>query len=75
MAELWQSFGNNIVNILPRSPFAAWIDNAQSLPYMNYVNWVIPFGDMLQIFGVWLSAVAVFYLAQIVLRWVKVIQG
>lgn len=75
MQELWNTFGEQIVNILPRSPFADYIAKAEQLPYMSWVNWVIPFGDMVKVFGLWLGCVAVFYLAQVVLRWVKVIQG
>ena len=75
MGELWQAFGNTITNILPKSPFAPWISQAQQLPYMSYLNWFIPFGEIIQVFGAWLGCVAIFYLAQIVLRWVKVIQG
>lgn len=75
MQELWESFGHTITNILPRSPFAEFINNAQQMPYMSWVNWVIPFGDMLKVFGAWLGAVAIFYGIQIVLRWLKVVQG
>ena len=75
MGELWQSFGNTIVNILPKSPFLQYIQPFAESQYIAWLNWFIPFGDIIVIFGSWLGCVAVFYLAQIVLRWVKVIQG
>lgn len=75
MQELWEAFGKAIPQILRKSPFAPWISQAQQLPYMSYLNWFIPFGEILEVFGAWLVCVAVFYAAQIVLRWVKVIQG
>ena len=74
MQELWQAFGDKIVNVLPRSPFLQFIENVE-MPYLPYLNWLIPVREMVQVFGAWLGAIAVFYLVQIVLRWVKVIQG
>lgn len=75
MAELWQSFGDSLLNILPRSPFRDFIASFETFPGLSWLNWLIPVGTLLEIFGAWLGAVAVFYLAQIVLRWLKVIQG
>lgn len=75
MQELWQAFGDKIQNLLPLSPFAPWIDKLEAWPALEWLNWLIPVGEMVEVFGLWLKCVAVFYLAQIVLRWVKVIQG
>ena len=75
MSELWNSFGDVITNILPMSPFRGFIQSIGQLPYLGWLNWFIPIQDLITIFGAWLGAVAIFYLYQIVLRWVKVIQG
>lgn len=75
MQALWQAFGDKVVNMLPRSPFKQWIDAAQEFPALGWLNWLIPVGTLVQIFGAWLGCVAIFYLAQVVLRWLKVIQG
>lgn len=75
MSELWEAFGDVITNILPRSPFRGFIDSIGQLPFLGWLNWFIPVQDLITIFAAWLGAVAVFYLYQIVLRWVKVIQG
>lgn len=75
MQELWQAFGDKIQSILPASPFAPWIEQMETWPALAWLNWLIPVGDMVKVFGAWLGCVAIFYLAQVVLRWVKVIQG
>lgn len=75
MQELWNAFGHSLTNILPKSPFASFIDSAQEWPGLAWLNWVCPVGELIQIFGAWLACVAAFFLVQIVLRWVKVIQG
>lgn len=71
--SLWGSFGEKIANVLPKSPFTPIIEWVQNLPYLSFVNWFVPIGDMLSMLGVWLSAIAVYYLAMVVLRWLKVI--
>lgn len=75
MQELWDAFGHVITNILPLSPFRGFIQSIGELPFLGWLNWFIPVQDLVTIFAAWLGAVAVFYLYQIVLRWVKVIQG
>lgn len=75
MAELFNQFGQSITNILPLSPFTNFINSIQNLPFLGWLNWFVPVKQLCEIFGLWLGAVAVFYLYQIVLRWVKVIQG
>ena len=75
MNELWNSFGDVITNILPRSPFSGFIQSIGNLPFLGWLNWFVPVEQLVNIFGAWLAAVALFYLYQIVLRWVKVIQG
>lgn len=61
-----------IINILPTSPFLLVEDI--ELPYLSELNWVIPFNLFLSILGYWISAIAIYYGVQIILRWVKVIQ-
>lgn len=75
MDELFQSFGHVLQNILPLSPFRNVILQAQDIPCIGWINWLVPVGSLLEIFGAWLIAYAGFILYQIVLRWLKVIQG
>ena len=48
---------------------AATVDNET----LQYVNWFIPIDDFIVIGQAWLVAIGIFYLYQVVLRWLKVI--
>lgn len=61
-----------LINILPTSPFL--VVESLEIPYLNNLNWILPVDLFLSILGYWVSAIAIYYLVQIVLRWVKVIQ-
>ena len=75
LAEYFQQFGYKIVNFLPKSPFISYLNQWADSKYLKWLNWFIPWNTILSIFGAWLGCVATFYLVQIVLRWLKVIQG
>lgn len=62
-----------LATILPLSPFVDFIATLDSLPYLGWLNWFIPIGDMLRVFAVWLTAVGLFYGYSILLRWLKVL--
>ncbi len=42
--------------------------------WLQFVNWFIPVGTFVSIFEAWLFGVGVYYIYQIVLRWIKVIE-
>ena len=67
----------NIIKLLPESPIVSGLEAAETFSFsqwLPFVNWFVPFGTILQITGVWLTAIALYYVYQIVLRWVKVIE-
>lgn len=64
---------DTIVNLLPRSPFAAFIDQFAGLPFLGYLNWFIPVRQILIVMAAWLAAVSIFYLYSVIMRWVKLI--
>lgn len=63
----------SILDVLPTSPFADYIDDFASLPFLGYLNWFFPVRGCLIVMGTWLTAIAVFYLYSIIMRWVKMI--
>lgn len=65
---------NAMLSFLPDSPFATYLDNTVVNKYLGYVNWFIPVADMIAIGQAWLIAIAVFYIYQALLRWVKAIE-
>lgn len=81
---MFESFYEGIVNLvtkllvyvtslLPRSPFAAFIESFETPSYMGWLNWLIPVPTLLQITLLWLGAISAYYLISIVARWIKVI--
>ena len=74
MNELGDNFLSMLQNVLPLSPFSKYIDEIAQLPYLSYLNWFIPVGEFVAIGTLWLGAISIFYLYQIILRWVKAIE-
>ena len=72
--EIIKQFLNAVLGLLPTSPFIAFIDAFESLPYMGYLNWFIPVSTFIAIGQAWLLSVGIFYLYSIVLRWVRAIE-
>lgn len=64
---------NTIFGLLPNTPFA--IDETSVISeYMGYLNWIIPIDKILIVTMSWLTAIALYYVYQIVLRWIKAIE-
>lgn len=74
MTSLFDKFGSALQEVLPLSPFSPFIEQFRDLPYMGYINWFLPIGAAISVLEAWLSAILLFYLYSIVLRWVKAIQ-
>lgn len=71
------SFALRIIELFPESPLQPLIvslQNSSVVQYLGYVNYFIPIGQMLGILSVWLTAIAAYYVYQIVMRWLKVIE-
>lgn len=64
--------GETMVNMLPPSPFL--IVERIEIPYLNYLNWILPFDEMVIVLMYWVSAIAIYYIVQVILRWVKIIR-
>lgn len=66
-----------VIMKLPESPIVAGLEAAGDTPILDWlpmINWFVPFRTLLAILSVWLTAISVYYLFQIVLRWLKVIE-
>lgn len=73
MKEILDKFLNILTALLPVSPFAGIIDNLEALPYLGYINWFIPVGEMVSIAVTWVTAIGIYYLYSVIARWVKLI--
>lgn len=76
----WDSLGSSIIqsiawviNLLPDSPFQA-VSNTDVDSFLGSLNWMFGLDAIVSTLQAWLVAIAVFYLIQVILRWVKVIQ-
>lgn len=74
MDEVLNKFLDFVLSVLPLSPFTEIIEELESMPYLGYINWLIPVGRFVAIGTAWLTAIGVFYLYQIILRWIKAIE-
>lgn len=73
MTELLNKFGQILMEVLPTSPFQQFLSDFQNLPYLGWLNWFIPVGTFVKIGVAWLTAIGVFYLYSIIMRWIKMI--
>ncbi len=62
---------NMALFLLPPSPFK--VLDSIDIPFLEYLNWVIPFDFFVVVFSYWVGAIAIYYIAQVILRWVKVV--
>lgn len=65
--------GSKIIGLLPTSPFRSFISSWTPPPYLGWLNWFFPVSQILTILALWLSAIALFYLYSIIMRWIKMI--
>jgi len=63
-----------IMMMLPDSPFVALSKDADIQQVLGWLNWIIPVSSMVAILEVWLTAIAIFYVYQLILRWSKAIE-
>ena len=66
----------SIIEIFPTSPFVVLdeLSNTEIYEWIQMLNWFVPVSSFVAILEAWLSCVAVYYVYQIVLRWIKVIE-
>ncbi|MDO4495870.1 MAG: hypothetical protein Q4B62_08845 [Clostridiaceae bacterium] len=64
----------NILNLLPDSPFEFLAQTGYIYKYLQYLNWIVPVSFFVSTLQVWLVAVAIYYVWQLILRWLKAIE-
>ena len=73
MKNLLDKFLQNVLSLFPLSPFQPVIQELTNLPYLEYINWFVPVGDLVKIASVWGTAIGVYYAWSIIARWIKLI--
>ena len=67
----------SIIQLFPASPMQPLINSlkgSEVVQVLGYVNWFVPVGTMVSILTGWLTCIAAYYVYQIVLRWIHVIE-
>jgi hypothetical protein len=44
------------------------------MPYMGWINWLVPVDQIVAILTAWGSAILIYYIYVTILRWIKAIQ-
>ena len=73
MSSLLDKFLEWVLALLPTSPFTEFINACSDIPYLGWLNWFIPVGQMIAIGEAWLVAIGLFYMYSIVRRWIRAI--
>lgn len=65
-----------VIELLPESPFVVLdeLSRSEFYEWLQFLNWFIPVNTFVSILEGWLVCVAVYYVYQVVLRWIKVIE-
>lgn len=76
LSDTLVSFAVSVIELFPASPFTVLdeLSSSEVYEWLRMVNWFIPIGTFVSILEAWLTCVAVYYVYQIVLRWIKVIE-
>ncbi len=77
MGDILAGGVNVILSLLPDSPFKVLDDLAASgeiAEWLGYVNWFVPIYSFVGIVEGWLLAIVVYYVYQVVLRWLGAIE-
>lgn len=72
--KVWSTFKAALISVLPTSPFQGFISYLSSVPYLGYINWFIPMGTIINITVTWTTAIGLYYLYSVAMRWIKVIR-
>lgn len=73
LSDTVNSILTTVLNVLPDSPFVILSANETITRYLSYINWIIPLDFMVATTEAWLTAVLIYYVWSLVLRWAKAI--
>lgn len=68
LAELLGGFINLLTGVLPQSPFQNITLGEGVGTALGWLNWIVPVGDMLGIFALWLTAAVICGVVMFIVR-------
>lgn len=64
-----------VVALLPASPFVGFAYLVGSVPFVGYLNWILPIGEIIVILESWLAIVATYYTILFALNYVGILKS
>lgn len=62
-----------LLSFLPNSPFQS-VDLSSIQDFLGYMNYLIPVVEIVSILTAWCTAIGIYYIYQIALRWAKAVE-
>ncbi|MBQ6420469.1 MAG: hypothetical protein IJK02_05280 [Clostridia bacterium] len=72
-SNAWNAFAGKLAELLPQSPTLDSDALAEVARFAGYINFIFPVGKFLLFVAATLAAIAIYYLAMVILRWIKLI--
>ena len=66
-----------ILSFLPNSPFKGiieWVNGLGIKEYLSYLAWLVPVKMIVGITAVWVTAVSIYFIYSVIMRWIKMIE-
>lgn len=64
-----------ILSLFPESPFIHYVSMVDTIPFLRYLNWFVPIGDMIAICEAWLATVSLYYAYLFGARFTGIVKG
>ena len=74
LSDKFSDIYNSMIDLLPKSPIVWLASNSKVQVYLAYVNWFVPIYLWISILETWIVAVAIYYVVQVILRWLKIVE-
>lgn len=74
LGDFFNGLIQSIIALLPTDPFTEILANVPSFgSWINYFNWFVPVGLILDVLLIWITAISIWYVWQAVARWLNLI--
>ena len=74
LSNSFQSIWENLIEFLPKCPLYYFESIPEIKQYLGFLNWFMPISLMISIAVDWLICITIYYVLQVILRWIKVIE-
>lgn len=76
LGELFTNGIKAVLSFFPDSPFLVLeeLGNSGVVQWLGFLNWFVPVNTFVGIMEGWLLCIAIYYVWQVVLRWLKAIE-